>query len=139
MALIRFLIALLIAVPSYAQPVRIYECAPFLKGGRGSFFVEPIVHVGSYGLHYAWACKDPSTDAVRTYVYFCRLDACNPTQLVRSFWLITTSQSTLVKEWAKYTTIKTPVAPESPDYLLALEAQGVLDQLKDRVTAKENE
>lgn len=137
MALTRFLILLLIAAPAIAQPTRLYECEPFRKGGRGYYFVEPTVQIGTYGLHYAWSCKDSSTDAVRSYIYFCSFDACNPAQLVRSLWRVTSGQSTLTKEWAAHTTIQTPVKAGSPHYQLAIEAHGVLDQQRATVRAKQ--
>lgn len=142
MARIKSLLAIAVlaaALPVAAQPDRLYECTPFVKNGRGYYFVEPIAHIGQYGAHFAWACKDPGTDAVRSYIYFCSLDVCNPVQLARSLWLITSGQSTAAKEWAQYATIPTPVPPDSPNYPLALEAQEIFNQLKDRVAAKEAE
>lgn len=139
MALIRFMILALFVPLAHAQPAKLYDCSPFVKGGRGTYYVEPIVQVGQKAVHFAWACQDAKTDQVRKFHYFCALSSCNPVQFSRSMWLIGTGQSTAAKEWAAHSTIITPVDKTSPHYPIALEAQEVLNQLQTRINAKEAE
>jgi len=123
-----------------AQPVMLYTCQPFIKNGRGYYFVEPIAHVGQYGVHFAWACKDHDSDRVTPFFYSCSYDACNAEQLSRSLWRVATGQATLAKEWAQYSTLQFPATKDDAHYPLAAEAQEVLNQLKDRINiAKEQE
>lgn len=130
-------ILLILFVPlAHAQPARLTDCAPFVKGGKGTYFVEPVVNVGQEGVHFAWACKLTKPAKVHTFVHSCSFESCNAVQLTRSLWRVTTGQSTLAAEWAEHSNIPYPVKPESEHYPLALEAVETLHQLQDRIDAK---